>query len=129
MKSISIAGRLGKDAELRRTQGGDPVLGFNVAVDDGYGQNKTTLWFKCSIWGKRAEAMQTMLPKGKEVSVVGDFSTEEYQGKTQLTIRVNDIKLHGGKQDGQSTGRRDEQSSYAEESGARADDLDDDLPF
>ncbi len=38
MKQITIAGRLGKDAELRRTQGGDPVLSFPVAVDDGYGE-------------------------------------------------------------------------------------------
>ena len=65
MKQIVIAGRTGKPAELRRTQNGDAVLSFSVAVDDGFGQNKKTLWFDCSVWGKRGETLKDMLPKGK----------------------------------------------------------------
>jgi len=49
MKTITIAGRLGKTAELRRTQGGDPVLSFTVAVDDRSAKEKSTLWFDCSL--------------------------------------------------------------------------------
>jgi single-stranded DNA-binding protein len=32
---LTIAGNIGKDAEVRRTQSGDPVAGFSVAVDNG----------------------------------------------------------------------------------------------
>lgn len=134
MKSIVIAGRLGKDAELRRTQNGDPVLGFNVAVDDGYGQNKRTLWFRCSVWGKRAEALADHLKKGSAVAVAGDLSTDEYEGKTSLTVRVNEVTLQGGKSEGQSQQRSSgaKQQSYGEQSGGSyggGRDLDDDIPF
>lgn len=134
MKQVTIAGRLGKDAELRRTQNGDPVLGFNVAVDDGYGQNKRTLWFRCSVWGKRAEALADHLKKGSAIAVAGDLSTDEYEGKTSLTVRVNEVTLQGGKSEGQPQQRSngEKQQSYGEQSGGSygsADDLSDEIPF
>ena len=129
MKNITIAGRLGKDAELRRTQNGDPVLGFTVAVDDGYGQAKRTLWFKCSLWGKRGESLAQHLTKGTPVTVSGDLSTEEYQDKTQLTVRVNDVTMQGGARS--EAPARQDQSSYERDAPRThaAADLDDDLPF
>jgi single-strand DNA-binding protein len=128
LKSIVIAGRTGKAAELRRTQSGEAVLGFSVAVDDGYGQNKRTLWFDCSVWGKRADALKDMLPKGKEVTVVGDLSTREHDGKTYLTVRVNELTLQGGKTDSSA---RQEQGYRQDDSGSLADELDDvdSMPF
>lgn len=137
MKQICIAGRLGKDAELRRTQNGDPVLGFSVAVDDGYGQNKRTLWFRCRVWGKRGEALADHLRKGSAVTVSGDLSTDEYEGKTNLTVRVNEVTLQGGKQDGErreSRPARQEQGMYDRDDprtggGSYAADLSDEIPF
>jgi len=35
MQNLTIAGNCGKDAELRTTQGGDQVLNFSLAVDNG----------------------------------------------------------------------------------------------
>ena len=102
MKNITIAGRCTKDAEVRRTQDGTEVAGFSVAVDDGFGQNKSTLFFDCSIWGKRADKLAPMLTKGKQVTVSGDLGQREYNGKTYLTIRVADVTLQGG-------GKRDDQ--------------------
>lgn len=130
MKNVTIAGRLGKDAELRRAQSGDPVLSFSVAVDDGYGQNKRTLWFDCSVWGKRGEALSAHLTKGSAVTVSGDLSTREYEGKTYLTVRVNELTMQGGKSDRQDS--RPRQQSYAEASGGGAASFDDDpdsIPF
>lgn len=130
MKNVTIAGRLGKDAVLRRTQSGDPVLSFSVATDDGYGQNKRTLWFDVSVWGKRGEALSDHLTKGSAVSVAGDLSTREYEGKTYLTVRANEVTLLGGRNDGE---RQDSQpaqrQSYAEASGGGPVDLDDSIPF
>ena len=129
MKQIVIAGRTGKAAELRRTQSGEAVLGFSVAVDDGYGQNKRTLWFDCSVWGKRADALKDMLPKGKEVTVVGDLSTREHDGKTYLTVRVNELTLQGGKS---QSDRGPSQSGYGGQQSSYGDapaDLDDEIPF
>lgn len=96
MKAIVIAGRLTKDAEPRTTQGGDKLTSFSVAVDDGFGQNKSTLFFDCSWFGKRGEAVSQMLTKGRQVTISGDFSTNEHNGKTYLKVRVNDLTLQGG---------------------------------
>lgn len=137
MKQIVIAGRTGKPAELRRLQDGTPVLSFTVAVDDGWGERKRTLWFDCSLFGKRGEPLEQYMPKGTAVAVSGDLSTREYEGKTYLTVRVNEVTLQGGKQDGErreSRPARQEQGMYDRDDprtgiGSYADDLDDNLPF
>lgn len=126
MKNITIAGRLGKDAELRRTQGGDPVLGFSVAVDDGYGDNKRTLWFRCSMWGKRAQSLDGHLTKGSAVTVAGDLSTDEYEGKTNLTIRVSELTMQGGGEKREVAPKRDRDDPRT---GRQMEDLDDQIPF
>ena len=98
MKNITIAGGITKDAELR-TAGQDKVLGFSVAVSEGFGDKKRTLYFDCNLWGKRGETLLPMLSKGGKVSVSGDLSTREHNGKTYLTIRANDVTLMSGKRD------------------------------
>ena len=133
MKSITIAGRTGKNAELRRTQDGTQVLSFSVAVDDGYGDRKKTLWFDCSLFGKRGAALESILPKGTSVTVSGDFSTREHDGKTYLQVRVNDVTLQGGKPEGASKPAR-QQSMYDRDDPRTGgsyggNDMDDDLPF
>lgn len=97
MKIITIAGRITRDAVTRTTQQGDKVTGFSVAVDDGFGQNKRTLFFDCSLWGKRGDSLAQYLVKGASVTVAGDLSTREHEGRTYLTIRVSEIALQGGK--------------------------------
>lgn len=131
MKAVCIAGRLGKAAELRRLQDGTPVLSFSVAVDDGWGERKRTLWFDCSLFGKRGEPLEQYMPKGTAVAVSGDLSTREYEGKTYLTVRANEVTLQGGKQEGSQESRpAQRQQSYAEQSGGSyANDLDDEFPF
>lgn len=123
MQTITIAGRIGRDAETRSTQTGDTVTGFTVAVDQRDGKSRSTNWWRVSLWGKRGEALAQYLTKGGSVTVSGEFSLSEYEGKPQLNIRANEIALQGGKQDGAapSKSRSDEP--------APADDLDDNVPF
>jgi single-strand DNA-binding protein len=134
MKNITIAGRVGKDAETRRTQNGDPVTSFTVAVDDGYGDKKSTLWFDCSLWGKRGDAVAKFIVKGTPVSVSGDLSKREYDGKTYLTINVSNVTLQGGN-DKQSKPeqRQDRGTSYdrddARTQGGNSRMMDDEIPF
>jgi len=112
MKNITIAGRLTRDAEFRRTPNGEPVLGFSVAVDDGYGERKSTLFFDCSLWGKRGEALTPHLKKGGSVTVSGDFGKRELEGKTYLTVRANEITLQGGKQEARKADPEPDDGSY-----------------
>lgn len=96
MKTICIAGTIGKDAVLRRTQGGEPVLGFSVAVDDGRGENKQTMWFDVNLWGKRGQSLEPHLKKGTKVTVSGDFGARQHDNRTFFTCRANDITIQGG---------------------------------
>lgn len=114
MKNITIAGNIGKDAVTRTTQQGDSVTGWSVGVEDRSGQEKKTLWFDCSMWGKRGSSLAQYLTKGSKVTVAGDLSTREHDGRTYLTIRVNDVSLQGGGQQGGA------QSDSGQRSGASA---------
>ena len=142
MKALTIAGRLTKDAETRDA-GSDRATSFSVAVDDRAGREKTTLFFDCSMWGKRGEAVQPYLTKGSSVTVNGDLGTREHNGKTYLTIRVNDVTLQGGKKadDGDFRSGGDDRVSGGRGGGGDTEpgrsgrgakdtyDLSDDVPF
>ena len=133
MKSITIAGNIGKDATTRTTPNGDKVTGWSVAVEDRSGQEKRTIWFDCSLWGKRGESLAQYLTKGSKVAVSGELSTREHEGKTYLTIRAEQVTLMGGKQDGGE--RRDDQGQsqgggYGAGGGPNSrGDMDDAIPF
>ena len=126
MKSITIAGNIGKDAVTRHTQQVDSVTSFSVAVEERTGQSKRTIWFDCSVWGKRGDALAQYLTKGGKVAVSGDLSTREHDGKTYLTVRASEVTLLGGNQ------REDVSRQQAPAQGARTGgvpDLDDEIPF
>jgi single-strand DNA-binding protein len=132
MKTITIAGNLGKDAVTRHTQGGDSVTGFSVAVEERTGQDKRTIWFDVAIWGKRGTALQPHLSKGARVAVAGDLSTREHEGKTYLTVRADQVTLMGGgeRRDAQPESR--DAPARGSAHGARTGgvpDMDDEIPF
>lgn len=97
MINVTVAGRLGKDAELRQA-GSSQVCSFSVAGDTGFGDKKQSHWFNCSLWGNQGAALQRYLLKGQQVTVIGEFSEREYEGKTYKELRVNSIELQGGGQ-------------------------------
>ena len=126
MQTIIIAGKIGRDAELRNTQGGDSVCSFSVAVDQRDGRDKSTNWWRVSLWGKRGEALAPYLLKGTSVTVTGDFALGDYEGKPQLNIRANGSALQGSRGDG-SLGAPSEPQRQQPSGNNHADDLDDDL--
>ena len=99
MKSLTIAGNIGKSAETRRTPNGDAVTSWSLAVEERKGSEKRTIWFDCSLWGKRGESLAPYLTKGGKVAVSGELSTREHEGKTYLTVRAEQVTLLGGGQD------------------------------
>ena len=129
MKNLTIAGNIGKDAETRRTQSGDAVTSFSIAVEDRIPKEKGTIWFRCSLWGKRGESLAQYLTKGSKVAVSGELSIEVYEGKTNLTVKVDQVTLLGGGQD-DNVSRRDtaRQAPAGDGAGGRPD-LDDEIPF
>lgn len=126
MQTIFITGNVGKDPTLRTTQNGDQVLNFSVGVKQGYGDRASTNWFRVNVWGKRADSLSGIIRKGSKVAVSGEFSTSEYEGKTQLEVRAADIDVMTPRDD--ATPRQQRQTS-APAGNDFADDLDDDCPF
>ena len=107
MNSITVAGSLGKDAEVRQTSAGDPVCSFSVA--DSQGREKSTIWWNCSLFGKRAESLAQYLVKGQAVTVSGTVTEREYTDKDghkrkAMDVRVSDVALQGGKREAANTG-------------------------
>ncbi|MHB9879137.1 single-stranded DNA-binding protein [Pacificimonas sp. ICDLI1SI03] len=99
MQIITIAGRIGRDAETN-SPNGKPVCNFSVAVDQGFGNNKSTNWFRCALWGQRGEKLAQYLTKGSSVTVVGTLRIGEYQGKPQYDVDVSEVALQGGRSEG-----------------------------
>ncbi len=125
MKSITIAGNIGRNAETRRTQSGDAVTSWTVAVEDRQGQDKRTIWFDCSLWGKRGESLAQYLTKGGKVAVSGELSTREHDGKTYLSVRAEQVTLLGA---GSAYDTKRDPARQAPDSRAPAD-FGDEIPF
>lgn len=130
MNRFIATGRLGDDAILRHTDtatGPLAVANFSLAVDVGYGQNKSTLWARCALWGKRAESLVEYLKKGSMVAVSGEASLRAWQtnsGETKVDFqcRVEEVTLLASKP-------AEEQPAASKAPEATPDLSDDDIPF
>ena len=125
MNNCAFIGRVGKDAVLRHTQGGDPVAGWSLATDAGYGDKKVTTWIDCSLWGKRAEKLAEFIKKGDRIAVVGELSTREHEGKTYVTLKVAEVTLLGEKKEGQ----RQDAPAPRQQAPAQSFEQDEEIPF
>lgn len=131
MLKVTLAGRVGKNAEVRSTQGGTDICSFSVACDVGWGENKSTLWVDVARFGNGAKGIAPHIRKGDNITVVGDLSTREHDGKTYLNCRADEIALQGG---GGAPERGERKQPYNDNSGggggSNYDDLDaDSIPF
>src|SRR3546814_7220860 len=62
---------------------------------------------RVSLWGKRGESLQPYLLKGVKVAISGEFETSEYEGKTKLNIRDNEVDIMSSRKDqNESCGNR-----------------------
>lgn len=128
MQQITITGYLSRDAETRQTQGGQSVTALNIPVKQGWGDKEQTNWFRANVWGKRAE-FAGKFRKGEFVTVTGELTIGEYNGKPQYEINAADFhSVRTAPREGGQGGTP--AADYANKpSSANYDDLDDDVPF
>jgi len=107
---IFVAGNVGNaDYKTFTKKNGEnsTVLNFSVAENildgkDESGKNKTrTNWYRVSIFGKYADAMQAHITKGKVVQVTGNLRVRQYETKdggigVELNIDNPNVSLLGG---------------------------------
>lgn len=129
MNSITIAGNIGKDAEMRNMPNGDPVASFSIA--DSQGKNKPTIWWNCQLFGKRATALAPYLVKGQQVTVAGSISEREWsdkdgQKRKSMDVRVQEVVLQGGRKETEEAPRA---TAHMPQQAAAFDSSDEDIPF
>jgi single-strand DNA-binding protein len=84
---VILIGNLGKDPEIRYTQGGDPIANFSLATNevwtDKSGQKQErTEWHQIEIFGKAAQVARDYLSKGRQVYIEGQIRYDEWPDKT-----------------------------------------------
>lgn len=68
----TFSGNLTRDAELKTTNSGKPVLNFCIANNTGFGDFEQTNFIDCCMFGDRAEKLAPHLAKGKPVICSGE---------------------------------------------------------
>lgn len=151
MPQLTDIGRIGRDAEVRFTPGGDAVVNLALACEYGRkGQDgkRPTQWVDATLWGKQAEAMAPYLLKGQQVYFTMDDAHVETYPKTgggegvKLTGKIIIIKFAGAStgssanapQQQQQQQQRPQQQRPAPQQQAPQpapdfDSFDDDIPF
>ncbi|WP_271814536.1 single-stranded DNA-binding protein [Clostridium beijerinckii] len=105
MNKFIVTGNLTADASLQYTTNEKPYSKFTIANNEGFGDNKKTAFFNCTLWGKGAENLNRFLIKGQKILVTGKIEINKYkdkEGNDKQNIEINvdsfgGVELIGGK--------------------------------
>jgi len=107
LNKVILIGNLGMDPELRFTQGGQAVLRMRLATTENYvnkarERQERTEWHTVIVWGNRAEALNKILSKGRELCIEGRLQTRQWEDRdgnkrsTTEVVATNIVLLRGG---------------------------------
>ncbi len=124
----TFSGRIGRDAESRYSQSGKEIVSAAVAVDQGWGDNKKTMWVDAVMFGERFGKIAQYLTKGTKVTIIGEAGLNKYTAKdgsekSSIQCIVRDIDFSSGQQQSQQSQRQ--QSAPAAAKGRSDDPFDD----
>lgn len=92
MNTITLYGRLGKDAEKKILPSGQSVLNLVLATNHRRGEVEETIWWRISVWGNRFKAIESYLKKGSALIVTGTMHYpriyQDASGANQLSLDV-----------------------------------------
>lgn len=95
LNRILIAGRMGKDPELRRTQTGTAVASFPIACDRDFKDKQTgekaTDWVDIVVWRSTAEYVTRYGAKGRTVVVDGRLQMRDWTDKEGNKRRTAEV--------------------------------------
>ena len=105
LNKVQLIGRLGKDPEIRYTQGSEAVATVSLATSEswkdkaGEKQEKTE-WHNLVFYRRLAEVVGEHLKKGSLIYIEGRITTEKYQkdGEDRYVTKivVSEMKMLGG---------------------------------
>lgn len=103
INSVSISGNLTRDAELKVTQSGTPILSGSIAVNErvkdaqGNWTDKPN-YVDWVLFGARAEKVAGFLTKGTKVALFGSLSYSSWEDKqgnkrSKLEVIVRELEF------------------------------------
>ena len=132
VNKVFLLGNVGKDPEMRATQGGMTIASFTLATADrqkdaqGNWADKTE-WHNLVAFARTAEIVRDYVKKGTQVFVEGKIQTRSWDDKEtgakkyMTEIVVNEMVLVGGKRDGESGGEGSGRARGAASGGSHFD--------
>ena len=124
VNKVLLLGNVGKDPEIRASQGGMTIASFTLATADrqkdqtGQWTDKTE-WHNLVAFGRTAEIVRDYVKKGTQIFVEGKIQTRSWddkesgQKKYRTEILVNDMSLLGGRGESAGGGAPERSGSYA----------------
>ena len=121
LNKIFIMGRLTRDPELRRTQGGTPVSSFSLAVDrdfkDKQSGERATDFIDCVAWRQTAELVSRYFSKGRMAVVEGrlqirDWTDKEGNKRRSAEVVADSVYFGDSKREGGSGGQESYSGGY-----------------
>jgi single-strand DNA-binding protein len=96
VNKVILVGNLGRDPELRYTQGGQAVANFSLATTENFSnrdgqRQERTEWHRIVVWGKTAENCAQYLSKGRSVYIEGRIQTREWEDKEGQKQRTTEV--------------------------------------
>lgn len=96
VNKVILVGNLGRDPEIRYTQGGQPVANFTLATTESFTsregkREERTEWHRIVVWGKTAELCTQYLAKGRTVYLEGRIQTREWEDKEGQKRRTTEV--------------------------------------
>jgi single-strand DNA-binding protein len=87
-----IIGNVGKDPEMRYTEGGTAVSSFSVAVNRTWKsasgeQHEQTVWYRVACWGKLADIVKKFVAKGMKIYIDGQLIADKSTGGPRVFQR------------------------------------------
>lgn len=126
LNQCNFIGRLGKDPEVRYTQGGNAVASFSIACGWKSKDKEGTEWVSVTAFGKLGEICGEYLAKGKQVFVSGRFTTDKYEkdGVTRYSTRIvaDTVQFLGSRDEGNTSSSGPRGGAPARQRPARATD-------
>ena|SRR3990172_2319048 len=120
---VFCMGYLGSDPDLKTTQSGQSVLTLSVACNESYldrnrQRQEKVEWIRCTVWGRRAEALAKFLKKGTLVTVEGKLQTNSWQDREGIkrystTVVARNIIVGGSNNPRGNSKRRDPERERA----------------
>jgi len=101
---VTLVGRLTRDAELKSIPSGTSVCRFSLAVNrsvkSGEEWKEEASFFDVVLWGRRGEALNQYLTKGKMIGIDGELRQDRWQqdgqNRSKVEIIANNVQFLGG---------------------------------